>query len=284
MARTKQSAHVSKKSKTEHDILNVTPKTSLTVTLPAELLLHITNFIPQRLLSTIQFVCKAFDTVIRNSVRTFKPEIVALVSSINKHLLENKFGADEKEIILETLTHVIKAEQAKLEAQRRYEKKKREWEDWVSNKKESFRDAPKFTQEEKNIIKEKILDQVKFVRVNMEIMDYRYEYEAKIRFGDVTIAHRAYDEEGCNTNWSMSLGQKEADARIAVMRGESRSESVLAVGAEKMAFFKEKFGLKKLSDDAMICALILALPWGKDMNAVFYTRVDFMPQQDLFML
>ncbi len=279
------SKRVAKKSKIEYENI---PKVPLTVTLPSELLVHITNFIPRSYLQSVQLACKTFDTVVRNSERNVRPQIVNMLASINKYLKENKFGVEEKEDVLTTLARVIKEEQKKLEAQKCFTKKKQEWSDWLQSTKEpglSIRPQPKITQEQKRLIKEKLFDKVEFLAANMERMDYRYEYNAKIKIGDIIIGHHAYDEEGCNTSWSMyqehKIDEDVEHETIAAMSGEDRDESVLAVANEKMAYFKEEFGLKAISDDAMIDVLVLALPWRKDMNAVFHTAVQFMSQDDV---
>src|SRR3989338_436610 len=114
MARTRQIAeNVNKRSRAEWDNK---PKIPLTVALPSELLLYITNFIPHSELCSVQLTCKAFYNVVRDSVRNVRPQITKMLFSISKYLSENKFRTEENESVIKTLHSVIKNEQDKLEA------------------------------------------------------------------------------------------------------------------------------------------------------------------------
>ncbi|KAL9655436.1 hypothetical protein ABK040_016849 [Willaertia magna] len=156
-----------------------------------------------------------------------------------------------------------------------------------------------------NTLYQTIFKKVKILKAKIKRIDFHYQYKAIIKINNFILIHNAYDDEGCNPNWSLhfcdSLSDNDNDndeqqdsnnnkyrnkyAMMDMDEGDlicEMSESNLSIYKEQVLEVREYLSLEEnkvlllFDDKLLVKCLIHSLPWQWRCNAVFYNNISFI--------
>jgi len=174
---------------------------------------------------------------------------------------------------IEKIIETSQKAKSQLTSHQRKVEKMKEWDLYLSDVEKEY------GKELANVLSTHLFEKVEYSSVSKERMDYRYTFDAVMNVGLLTFHHYAYDEEGLNTSWGITMKDPSSTEEVQFADFEEDSLCLSHLDSVKKALkFNDQNIGKDLSQmitkELLIHAIVMALPWQFGNNCVFYDEQD----------